>query len=141
MAEEKLTAKQLAPFIGNQCYFNNGRTFEKGELTLTMLQRYDKGDCLQIIPILRPLASLTPAELKEWIGEDFIEQQASEIIKSIGSSLFSLYVVLSEFGNHESLFKLFENGMDVFNWIDRDLASDSKDELQEALKYMNLKRN
>ena len=77
---EKLKAGQLAPFVGCDCYFNNGKDVLKGELTFLMLHQLEMGVCKEIVPILWGLDDMTEAqkellvrcriweEWRKWLG-------------------------------------------------------------------------
>lgn len=100
---EKLKAGQLAPFVGCDCYFNNGKDVLKGELTFLMLHQLEMGVCKEIVPILWGLDDMTEAE-KELFGK------------------------VSDLGGMEEVAWLFAHSMDVYMWIVKGLCIDGRND-------------
>lgn len=108
----KLLAKELAHYVGSPCFFNNGKEVLKGEISLLMLHSYEKGSCEFILPILRPVNTMTIDETKEWAKHPFfVNGFRKDCVNKISSDIFNLW--------------LMKMGFDVFGWIDQKKAIDS----------------
>lgn len=99
-----------------------------------MLDRLEKGTCIQIIPVLRPLKDMTIDEIKEWSHEpSFADGFAKDCIHKISGGLFNFHRFVSEWGAHDSYLWLMAKGFDTFGWLDskKAISKESFDKLNE----------
>lgn len=99
-----------------------------------MLDRLEKGTCIQVVPVLRPLKDMTIDEMREWSKQpNFVDGFAKDCISKISTDLFNFHRFVSEWGAADCYLYLMEKGFDVFGWLDskKAISEETFDKLNE----------
>lgn len=127
LSTQRLSAEQLASYVGSPCFINNGRNVVYTKLNFMMLYEYDKGGVRMIVPILKRLDAITP-EQGQYISKQsyYVDGFALNFIKKVAdASLHNFHIFVAEWAGTDCYGDLQQMGLDPFGLINKGQAIDS----------------